>query len=93
MNRRIPTPVFATVVLILLVGLGSWAYFGDTYLKQSRRMKLGREYLAGISNRVYSFPEFRMVRVGVGTARTGCFVVAGTVDTHKEALKLQEVIA
>jgi hypothetical protein len=55
-------------------------------------MKLARQYLPGITNVVYSRPEFRDVRVGVGTGAGGCFLVTGMVDTEKQLSELESVI-
>jgi hypothetical protein len=78
---------------MIAAGLGAYSYFGETIIKQSRRMKLGREYLPAISNALQSLPEFRDVQVGVGTAKTGCFLVVGMVETHKHLATLQSIIA
>jgi hypothetical protein len=78
----------------MVVGsFAGWAYFGDTSIRQSRRMKLAREYLPEITNIVCSHPEFRNVRVGVGTAKTGCLLVVGTVETHTQLIRLRGVVA
>lgn len=78
---------------MIAAALAGYAYFGDTSIKQARRMKLGREFLPGITNVVHSHPEFRDVRVGVGTAKTGCFLVVGVVETQVQLAELQSVIA
>lgn len=93
MPRRIPTPLVVAILLMIAAALAGYAYFGDTSVKQARRMKLGREFLPGITNAVHAHPEFRDVQVGVGTAKTGCFLVVGMVDTHVQLSKLQSVIA
>ncbi len=93
MHRRIPTPLVIAILLMIAAAFAGYAYFGDTSIKQARRMKLGRQFLPGITNAVYSHPEFRDVQVGVGTAKTGCFLVAGMVETHAQFSMLQRVIA
>jgi hypothetical protein len=92
-HRRISTPLAFGILALIAAALAGYAYFGDTSFKQARRMKLGREYLPGITNVVYSHPEFRDVRVGVGTAKSGCFLAVGIVDTPEQVSKLQDVIA
>lgn len=92
MHRRIPIPLVIVVILAIVAALASYAYFGDTAIKQARRMKLGHEFLPGITNAVYSHPEFKDVQVGVGTAKTGCFLVTGLVDTHAQFSKLRDTI-
>jgi hypothetical protein len=93
MHRRISTRLAVGILVLIAAALASYAYFGDTSIKQARRMKLGREYLPAITNFVYSHPEFRDVRVGVGTAKTGCFLAVGMVDNPEQLSKLQDVIA
>jgi hypothetical protein len=93
MHRRIPTPLAIAILLLIAAALAGYAYFGDTSIKQARRMKLGREFLPAITNLVHSHPEFREIQVAVGTAKTGCFLVAGMVETHAQLSKLQSVIA
>lgn len=55
-------------------------------------MKLGQEFLPEITNAVRAHPEFRDVQVAVGTAKTGCFLVAGMVETRAQFSSLQSVI-
>jgi hypothetical protein len=93
MHRRIPTPLAISILVVIAAALASYAYFGDTSIKQARRMKLGREFLPGITNALRAHPEFRYVRVGIGTAKAGCFLVVGAVETHAQLSKLQGVIA
>jgi hypothetical protein len=77
MHRRVPAAVSVAILLGIAVALAGYAYFGDTSIRQARRMSLAREHLAGITNAVHSHPEFRDVRVGVGTGAGGCFLVVG----------------
>ncbi|HWQ93728.1 MAG TPA: hypothetical protein VN673_18845 [Clostridia bacterium] len=93
MQRRVPRSLTIAILLIVAAALAGYAYFGDTSMKQARRMKLGREYLPGITSVVDSYPEFRDVRVGVGTAKSGCFLAVGIVDTPEQLSKLQAIIA
>ncbi len=93
MHRRIPTAVSVAILLVIAGALAGYAYFGDTSIRQSRRMKLAREYLPAITNAVHSHSEFRDVRVGVGTGAGGCFLVVGVVDTQEQSSKLQSVIS
>jgi len=92
-NKKIPNGVAAIIVGGILFAFGSWAYFGDTSLRQARRMKLARQNLPAITNAVYAKPEFRDVRVGVGTGAGGCFLVFGVIDTEKNLSELQRTIA
>jgi hypothetical protein len=78
---------------MIVAAFACYAFFGDTSIKQARRMKHGREFLPSITNVVYSNPEFHYVQVGVGTAKTGCFFVTGMVDTHAQLSELKSVIA
>jgi hypothetical protein len=93
MTRRIANPRTIGILVLIAAALASYAYFGDTSIRQGRRMNLGREFLPGITTDVHSYPEFRHVHVGVGTAKTGCFLVVGIVDTHAQLAKLQNIIA
>jgi len=56
-------------------------------------MALAREHLPAITNAISAHPEFRDVRVGVGTGSGGCFLVVGMVETEKSLSELQRVIA
>lgn len=92
-NKKIPNGFAAMIVGGILLALGCWAYFGDTSLRQGRRMKMARQHLAAITNAVDANPEFCDVRVGVGTGAGGCLLVFGMVETDKNLLDLQRVIA
>lgn len=93
MNRKIPNGAGALIVGGLLVAFACWAYFGDTSLRQGRRMALARAHLPAITNAVFARPEFRDVRVGVGTGAGGCFLIVGIVETEQNLSDLQHVIA
>ena len=93
MSRKIPSPVAMAGISTILVALGCWAYFGDTSIRQARRMRLAREFLPGITNVMASHPEFRDVTVGVGTGAGGCLLVVGMVETEKQKADLEQVIA
>jgi hypothetical protein len=93
MYRRIPTAVSVTILLVIAGVLSAYAYFGDTSMRQSRRMKWARNHLPAITNSVFAHPEFRDVQVGVGTEAGGCLLVVGTVDTQEQLSKLESVIA
>ena len=93
MNRKIPTAVAVTILIAVAGAFAIWVYFGDTYFRQTRRMGIAREYLPVITNAVYSCPQFRDARVGVGTGAGGCFLVYGMVDTEAQLSELESVIA
>ena len=93
MHRRIPTALSITILLLVVGSMAGWAYFGDTSIKQSRRMQLGRQYLPAFTNVVHSHAEFGEVRIAVGPAKCGCFLVVGMVETQEHFSKLQSVIA
>jgi len=56
-------------------------------------MTLAREHLPAITNAIFAHPEFRDVRVGVGTGAGGCFLVVGLVETEQRLSELQRIIA
>ncbi|MCP5524396.1 MAG: hypothetical protein H7A46_22935 [Verrucomicrobiales bacterium] len=93
MRRRIPVAFAVAVLFTLIAGFAAWVYFGDTVFKQTRRMEVGREFLPQITNVLYAHPEFRDVQVGVGYAKTGCFLISGSLGTQVQLSKLREVIA
>ena len=92
MNRKIPAVVAGGVIVGLLVAFGCWAYFGDTSIRQGRHMRLAREFLPGVTNAVYSHPEFRDITIGIGTGAGGCLLVVGLVESEKQQSELQGVI-
>jgi hypothetical protein len=93
MHRRIPVAASVVILLVIAGALAVYAFFGDTSIRQSRRMKVAREHLPAVTNAVVSHPEFRDVQVGVGTGAGGCFLAVGTVDTQEQLSELERVIA
>ena len=93
MHRRVPLFLVIAILVLVVASLASYAYFGDTLLKQNRRMSLGRRFLSTITNVVHSYPQFSHVQVGVGTANVGSFLVVGMVDTRAQLSELQDRIA
>jgi hypothetical protein len=91
-NRKISTFAAVGIIVGLLAAFSCWAYFGDTSIRQDRHMRLARESLPGVSNAVYSHPEFRDISIGIGTGAGGCLLVVGLVKSEKEQLELQGVI-
>jgi len=92
MNRRLPTLLAITILLSVAAVLAGYLYFGDTSLKQTRRMRLGYKFLPAITNAVGARQEFRDVQIGVGTAKAGCFLVVGQVESHAQLSRLKDVI-
>ena len=92
-NKKSPNGVAAAIIGASLVAIGCWTYFGDTSLRQARRMNLARQHLAAITSAVYGNPEFRNVTIGVGTAAGGCFLVAGWVENESIVSELQRFIS
>jgi len=93
MHRRLPTPLAITILLSVAAVLAGYLYFGDTSLKQTRRMRLGYKFLPTITNAVGVRPEFHDVRIGISTAKAGCFLVLGQVESHAQLSRLKDVIA
>lgn len=93
MHCRVPSYLVIVILVLVMASLASYAFFGDTLLKQNRRMSLGRGFLSTITNVVHSDPQFSHVQVGVGTAKVGCFLVVGMVDTRAQLSELQDKIA
>jgi hypothetical protein len=90
--RKVPTSLAIALILALVSAFAAWVYFVDTFVRQARRMRTGRDYLPVITNAVYSQPQFRGAQVGVGTAAGGCFLVAGMVDTERQLSELERTI-
>jgi hypothetical protein len=92
MNRNLPDKVAASILFSAFVAIGCWLYFGDTAIRQSRRLKLAREHLPAITNVVFAYPEYQHLQIGVTTAKGGCFLVLGAVETEIQSTKLQKLI-
>ncbi len=85
----------ATLILAVAFALAALSYlwFGDTFLRQMRYMRMAKAHLPAIEKVVRQHQEFQDVRIGVGTAEGGCVMVVGRVRTEADLQKLKQVVA
>jgi hypothetical protein len=93
MHRKIPTGVALAIIFSLALAFLCWVYFGDTVVRQTRQLKLIREYLPGFTNVVYSHPEFHEVKVSAGYGSGGCILVYGFVENRKQVSDLGNIVS
>lgn len=91
-RKKIPNTAAVAIISTILIAFGCWIYFGDTSIRQKRRMKLAGEFLPSIVKTVHAHPEFQDVLVGVGTGAGGCLLVTGMIETEKNLSDLQRII-
>lgn len=70
-----------------------YLFFGDTAVRQARRMKLARTHVPKVTQSLDSYPEFSSVKAGVGTAAGGCLMLVGRVSTQDDFERLKSIVA
>ena len=69
-----------------------YLYFGDTTVRQVRRLRVVNEHLPQVTSHLEQDPRFRKVRVGVYTGEGGAMVLHGTVGTREESRAVEESV-
>jgi hypothetical protein len=92
-NKKIPNVVVVSILAPILVAMGCWIIFGNTYISQQHHIKIALKFLPTVRSAVYSHPEFQDVIVQAWTGAGGGLAVLGTVKTEHERTELQSVIA
>jgi len=83
-----------TVAAFLLISSSLlYLFFGDTAVRQARRVKLARTHVPKVIQSLGSYPEFSSVKAEAGTAAGGCLMVVGRVSTQGEIERLKGIVA
>ena len=83
-------------LLILLMAIAVFGavelYYGPTVFRQLRNMRIAREHLPVIQQKIGPYPEFKKISVFVYTDAGGSIVVDGYLRTEIEANRLHQII-
>jgi len=81
------------VAFLLAAGAIAYLFFGDTAVRQSRRMSVAREHLPVVVRLLSSKPEYSRVTAGMTTGGGGRLLIHGCVATSADLESLRRVVA
>ena len=81
-----------SVLICALLICALYAYFGDTNIRQLRRIAIARDHVSVIKEAIVSTTEYSKVDVGVTTAGGGCILVYGCVSSDRYLNNLKKEI-
>jgi hypothetical protein len=95
--RWLMSKTIQTGVVVLAIGglvFAFWlAFFSDSPERVAQRVRLAEDHLPAIRREVQSHPKFENMFLTVGTKGGGFIFVSGTVDTEKDLVELQKLVA
>jgi hypothetical protein len=70
----------------------SYLWFGDTFVRQMRRMRMAEAHLPMLTNQIALHPKLREVHFGRGTGAGGCIMALGEVRTEADLRDLKVAV-
>lgn len=90
MNRKALATVAAFLGMVAAIG---YLFFGDTWIRQMRHLKMAEQHLPTIRKVLKSHSEFLNVDAGVNTGGGGIILVVGHLRTQGDLDSLKKEVA